>query len=34
MENQQRIADTFLWLGLVPRALDVREALPAKLGAP
>lgn len=34
MDNQQRIADTFLTLGLVPRALDVRKALPTKVSSP
>lgn len=34
LDNQQRIADSFLELGLVPRALRVRDALPQKLPQP
>lgn len=34
LDNQQRIADTFLELGLLPRALRVRDALPNELPEP
>lgn len=34
LDNQQRIADAFLELGLVPRALRVRDALPERLPRP